>query len=1012
MESPFLQREGDIYHLPSTFSPWGSDLPATSIDTDSRSIRSEDLTRYGAECVVSPVSPDSAWWVENRETSSFSPERRASPVAVSPQSLDMAPPSTGRGPTAPRAYVAPQASMSSSRSIRSVSTVENVGDLRRQFSLASNISISSSAYSTDETVVPPSNSDVRRSTVIMPTHPEAQSVPLSAMYSPSPSPRRIGSEDESDVNNVFPPCAPVHLGCHSRRDVYINRWSWLYVTLVILSIYSTVLSGIWFVVSIIQPQYGRSISSGSGWQVSPSTATLLSTLIAKTIELSFVTVFVAVLGQVLTRRAFSRFSRGVTLAEMTMRNWVIQPGSLLTHWEGIPHAATTILGALTLIAAICSLFYTTASDAMVSPKLTYQDWVMRDLQGLVHASYSNPEYVKGACQTPLGDIDANNSAESCVNVLFSGQSYSSLVAFMKEWDDIHKMESPNTLQLSDRPTGTHNLFDNTTMNSSWIEKENGDMEANFATYHRVINNVTLAMPHPGVYMAATDPINGILQPSELLGLGQYSIRASVVAPVVNVMCVNMNESEVAPLVYQRWPNARTNNNSFTNDLPPDWEVDVPGASETEWLNSTVVDDIFKWGEKYGREPPVFPLFPIDYNVVTNVVTNASFRYVDALYILAKAPYIPDYTLCQMRSWESTNCTTAFDLSGTSGGYMKAECEAPLDADAYKPVAPPPGADTPLHVSGDWRNIAVQWSLAIDLDGGAQSNNASNARVLTNLIPAAPALDPHLPSVAEALAVLVANTLVTGALDTTFAPEWPHGDSMQLPKGVYESFRARVRTQQYASAHTAAWQAIFYPVLGLTFLLDLLCLGYLLSGSALTAFATGKAPPTSSSSAQLSSKQKHQSSSTARFSFPYSTHDPVKASAADSDSEDSDAPAKPHHDGSGGDGMRRRVTHGGKAARFLVTDYTEPQNLFALAVNSPPSRALAGCCGHGPDAAELGVPWRVGYAVGANHYYFEEDPRAGGRRGRGRDSRADLLAEGGGGRYAKSYESLSSRRTWL
>lgn len=177
----------------------------------------------------------------------------------------------------------------------------------------------------------------------------------------------------------------------------------------------------------------------------------------------------------------------------------------------------------------------------------------------------------------------------------------------KEWDDIHKMESPNTLQLSDRPTGTHNLFDNTTMNSSWIEKENGDMEANFATYHRVINNVTLAMPHPGVYMAATDPINGILQPSELLGLGQYSIRASVVAPVVNVMCVNMNESEVAPLVYQRWPNARTNNNSFTNDLPPDWEVDVPGASETEWLNSTVVDDIFKWGEKYGREPPVFPL---------------------------------------------------------------------------------------------------------------------------------------------------------------------------------------------------------------------------------------------------------------------------------------------------------------------------------------------------------------------------------------------------------------------
>lgn len=95
------------------------------------------------------------------------------------------------------------------------------------------------------------------------------------------------------------------------------------MTLIILSVYSTAFSGVWLVVSIIQPQYGRGISTGNGWQVTPSTATLLATLAAKTIELSFVTVFVAVLGQVLTRRAFSRLSRGVTLAEMTMRNWVI-----------------------------------------------------------------------------------------------------------------------------------------------------------------------------------------------------------------------------------------------------------------------------------------------------------------------------------------------------------------------------------------------------------------------------------------------------------------------------------------------------------------------------------------------------------------------------------------------------------------------------------------------------------------------------------------------------------------
>jgi hypothetical protein len=43
---------------------------------------------------------------------------------------------------------------------------------------------------------------------------------------------------------------------------------------------------------------------------------------------------------------------------------------------------------------------------------------------------------------------------------------------------------------------------------------------------------------------------------------------------------------------------------------------------------------------------------------------------------------------------------------------------------------------------------------------------------------------------------------------------------------------------------------------------------------------------------------------------------------------------------------------------LVTDYTEPQNLFALAVNSPASRALSGSCGAGPHGQQLNVDWHV------------------------------------------------------
>lgn len=42
----------------------------------------------------------------------------------------------------------------------------------------------------------------------------------------------------------------------------------------------------------------------------------------------------------------------------------------------------------------------------------------------------------------------------------------------------------------------------------------------------------------------------------------------------------------------------------------------------------------------------------------------------------------------------------------------------------------------------------------------------------------------------------------------------------------------------------------------------------------------------------------------------------------------------------------------------VTDYTEPQNLFALAINSPPSQMLAGVCGGGPSGEMLGKKWRI------------------------------------------------------
>ena len=171
---------------------------------------------------------------------------------------------------------------------------------------------------------------------------------------------------------------------------------------------------------MIQPRYAIISSRGS---LSPSTASTLFALLAKTIELSFVTVFVTFLGQVLSRRSFVKASRGVTIPELTMRTWVIQPGFMITHWQHIQHAGLTVLSAITLTAAVVAVFYTTASDALVSPHLKYGKWKSQEMWGLVEASYANQNYIMQNCQTPITTAidDPADAGDTCLAMEHAGQ---------------------------------------------------------------------------------------------------------------------------------------------------------------------------------------------------------------------------------------------------------------------------------------------------------------------------------------------------------------------------------------------------------------------------------------------------------------------------------------------------------------------------------------------------------------------------------------------------------------
>jgi hypothetical protein len=301
------------------------------------------------------------------------------------------------------------------------------------------------------------------------------------------------------------------LACKSKRNILLPRKHWLSITIVLLSVYSTALSFAWLIIAVVKPRYGYRINTNPG-SLSPNNASTLTAIFAKSIELSFVTVFVAFLGQVLTRRAFSFKSQGMSIADMSARSWVIQPGTLITQWNRIRYSGGTVLGIISLLAALVPIFYTTASDTLDAPKLKLGKLEELNLYGRVATSWANLTYVKDTCQTPITSLmDPLYNEDTCLVIEFAGQGFTNIQQYMGEWVT-YSNSGIKSQDLGHRPLPTALLYDNTTIQGSWINILN--MTEVSQNYSRIINNVTMAMPHTGVVAAASDPINHIMQPQD------------------------------------------------------------------------------------------------------------------------------------------------------------------------------------------------------------------------------------------------------------------------------------------------------------------------------------------------------------------------------------------------------------------------------------------------------------------------------------------------------------------
>ena len=462
------------------------------------------------------------------------------------------------------------------------------------------------------------------------------------------------------------------------------------------------------------------------------------------------------------------------------------------------------------------------------------------------------------------------------------------------------------------------LYDNTAVLGQWIQSE--DPKIVSAKYGRMVQNLTMAMPHANLYNAARYPANGVLQPDDLGGSGEYTITASVPVPISNVLCVGMTEVELKPLIYTAWPSPT--NSSINNTLDVSSWPTVLRNLQIAWFDSpnvTVADEIFGFNQTVSgpgmqgiddiQYAPIFPRYPIDYNTLTSFWDNSYGQL--SVYLLAKPPFVPypltdEYVLCSVRAMTYNNCSTQYHAE-QSGGHLSVHCDDdPQNTLPYMLTQPHMDSNSsePLfsNVQPDWVNIGTEWINSLSLSQGIANGNASIARMLTQMIPPDTNGDmrllPNMPSIGEAVSVLAACTLLLASSTSPFIHYWKYGEPSLVTPQV-ELFNASIISRDYSSGGTQHWQGIFYVILVAVFIMNVLCLLYL-------------------------------------FRYYW------------------------------GDGQ--------------VTDFTEPQNLFSLAMNSPPSNTLSGSCGGGPEGDMFARRWQVGMhrddaanATGAHPHFYVKFP---------------------------------------
>ena len=90
--------------------------------------------------------------------------------------------------------------------------------------------------------------------------------------------------------------------------------------------------------------------------------------------------------------------------------------------------------------------------------------------------------------------------------------------YLSNWTQSVVNSGQGSDDLAKRPIPLAMMYDNTTIEGSWIAVQNMteiSKKHSPSNYSRIVVNITMAMPHAGVFEAMRNPINKIMQPQDL-----------------------------------------------------------------------------------------------------------------------------------------------------------------------------------------------------------------------------------------------------------------------------------------------------------------------------------------------------------------------------------------------------------------------------------------------------------------------------------------------------------------